>query len=297
MLPITNTESIIETFDRTFNFEVDKFPMMGPDNMATPCYGLFRSDTGEFIGGAKNSVSKDYEPHTRDDVKVMVEAAQTVFTGDHKIQCHWRDGHYVNVMPTDNHRRSVFGTKDNIFPRLIVRAGYDGKSYSGTLGMYRDACMNLIMLRLVKGITISLRHNSRLREKMDELIDDFSQLGEGWEAVNDHIDAMENRDVAMATFLDNIYPQPGDGAAGREITIHANRTKAIIQRLQRERAKIGRTNPHLVETVTGWEAYNAIQGYVQHDATRSNKAQTWDRIILASNDKAVHKAEKLALAI
>jgi hypothetical protein len=46
--------------------------------------------------------------------------------------------------------------------------------------------------------------------------------------------------------------------------------------------------------VSGWEAYNAIQGYVQHDATRHGKADEMHRIVLAANDAAVQRAERLA---
>jgi hypothetical protein len=48
--------------------------------------------------------------------------------------------------------------------------------------------------------------------------------------------------------------------------------------------------------VSAWEAYNAIQGYVQHDATRKGNPSDFARIISAANDQAVKKAESLVLA-
>jgi hypothetical protein len=55
--------------------------------------------------------------------------------------------------------------------------------------------------------------------------------------------------------------------------------------------------------VSAWEAYNAIQGHVQHDMTwrgtggdsRSASGQ-FERIIRAASNSSVKKAEKLALA-
>jgi len=48
--------------------------------------------------------------------------------------------------------------------------------------------------------------------------------------------------------------------------------------------------------VSAWEAYNAVQGYVQHDASRKGSPSDFSRIIGASRDMSVKKAETLALA-
>jgi hypothetical protein len=66
--------------------------------------------------------------------------------------------------------------------------------------------------------------------------------------------------------------------------------------LNRERISTGR--PQLTNTVSAWEAYNAIQGFVQHDAQAKQgfKGQ-FDRILRASNDANVRKAEKLVLEL
>ena len=39
------TLTVAETVAEKFNFSVDKFRLSGPDNMNTPFFGLFRSDT------------------------------------------------------------------------------------------------------------------------------------------------------------------------------------------------------------------------------------------------------------
>ena len=52
--------------------------------------------------------------------------------------------------------------------------------------------------------------------------------------------------------------------------------------------------------VSAWEAYNAVQGHARHDATRrTRKGETitsYDRVLLASKDRYVLAAEKLAVA-
>jgi hypothetical protein len=49
--------------------------------------------------------------------------------------------------------------------------------------------------------------------------------------------------------------------------------------------------------VSAWEAYNAVQGYTQHDASRKGNATNFDRILLASRDKNVRMAEELLLSV
>ena len=52
------------------------------------------------------------------------------------------------------------------------------------------------------------------------------------------------------------------------------------------------------DRVSAWEAYNAIQGYVQHDAQAKNGFKgEFDRILRAANDASVRKAEKLVLEL
>ena len=48
--------------------------------------------------------------------------------------------------------------------------------------------------------------------------------------------------------------------------------------------------------VTAWEAYNAVQGHAQHDSTRRGEVESFGRILLASRDKFVKRAEELAIA-
>ena len=225
----------------------------------------------------------------------LVESANEAFDGIGSLQCHFRDGHYVSIAPSKDERRAIFGTADNIFPRFIVNAGYDGRAFNATVGFYRDACSNLAMMRQVSGTTVSIRHNSNLREKMDDLIQTFSTLRESWATLADVAAELQTRQVRMADFLDQVYGQPNENSKN-SMTRHKNRTEAIFRRLSRERFTTGRGSMDSEFNVSAWEAYNAIQGYVQHDATRKGNPSDFARIISAANDQAVKKAESLALA-
>tara|TARA_R100000008_G_scaffold16323_1_gene8008 strand:- start:2551 stop:3477 length:927 start_codon:yes stop_codon:yes gene_type:complete len=290
-----------------FNFDVEKYPLsavMGTEVLPTDQYGLFRSDTG-YLKGVK-SVSPRYVPHTTDDVCALVDAAGEAFDGEIACNTHFRNGHYVSIQPTAEQRRSIYKDRDtdNVWPRVMINAGYDGKAFTATMGYFRDACSNLAMMRMVNGTTVSIRHTSGLRSNMDELIATFETLKNSWSTLTDVIDRLESTEVRMTDFLNQIYGQPSPeqlalaatGQAVRAVTTHQNRTEAIWKRLNKERNITGR--PAMVETVSAWEAYNAIQGFVQHDAqAKEGFKGDFDRILRASNSKEVRDAERLALEL
>ena len=289
--PVSASDKVRAAFD----FTVDKFPLSAPDGMATPWYGLFRSDSGEVVG--EGSVTSRYVAHQTEDVIALVDACESVFDEAASVKTHFRNGHYVTVAPSDDYRKSIFGSADNIFPRLIIRGGYDRSAFNVTLGIYRDACMNLAMLRSVSEAYQSIRHTSGLRFAMDELIAQFQTLKHGWNTIQSLCEGMQRADVRMVDFLREVYPEPDADAGQRAVTIHQNRTEAIFKRLSRERIKTGRPAMTGEFVVSAWEAYNAIQGYHQWDAPRREGFRgEFDRILKASQSPAVRKAEALALA-
>ena len=105
---------------------------------------------------------------------------------------------------------------------------------------------------------------------------------------------MESREVDLAEFLLAVYGTP-DEDSKRSKTIHKNRIEAIFKRVRDERWRSGR--PRMTtQTVSAWEAYNAVQGHAQHDSTRRGEVESFGRILLASRDKFVKRAEELALS-
>ena len=284
--------TVLDSVKASFPFSVDKYPLSGPDGMRTDLYGLFRSDNAEHVG---KPCSKNYVPHQSDDVVALVEAAGEAFEGIGHTKCTFRNAHHVCVSPSRDQRRAIFGTADNIFPRFMIRGGYDGRGFLATMGFYRDACDNLAMLRQVEGTSVSIRHGSGLREKMDDLIQTFSVLKQSWATLSDVITELQSRELNMPEFLDQVYGQP-DEDSKRSKTIHENRTKAIFRRMSRERFITGRGHSDGFG-VSAWEAYNAIQGYVQHDASRKGSPSDFDRVIAASNDQYVRKAEKITMEL
>jgi len=289
-----------------FNFDVDKFPLYGPDNMPTDQYGLFRSDTG-YIEGVK-SISSRYVPHSTDDVCALVEAASTMFDGEVDCQTHWNRGHYVSVAPTRDYRRSVYGTADNVFPRVVIRGGFDGKGFHGSMGYWRDACDNLAMMRKVSGCSVSIRHTSGLRDRMTELVETFNQLEQGWENTVAAAQDMQSREVILKDFIAEVYedrkPSPEElilheSKKQRTVTNYDKMLEKMFDRVVEERERTGRPNFQRGQTkvVSAWEAFNAVQGYVQHDAqSKKGFKSDFAKILRAASDPHVLAAEKIALS-
>jgi hypothetical protein len=48
--------------------------------------------------------------------------------------------------------------------------------------------------------------------------------------------------------------------------------------------------------VSAWDAFNAVQGYTQHDSIRRGNPTSFQRAMMAQSNAAVLKAEELALA-
>ena len=290
-----------------FNFSVDKFPLFGPDNMKTDQYGLFRSDTG-YIDNVK-SISGRYVPHTTDDVCALVDAASTLFDGEVECKTHWNKGHYVSVAPTKDCRKAIYGTSDNIFPRVVIRGGFDGKGFHGTMGYWRDACDNLAMMRHVAGTSVSIRHTSGLRDRMNELVSTFEQLQHGWDNLVVVAERMESQAVNFSEFVREVYADRvptaeqliiAETTKVRAVTSFENMIEKLMDRVVRERAKTGRTafQTGSSKIVSGWEAFNAVQGYVQHDASaKTGHDSNFARILRASEDRYVRNAENLVLAV
>jgi hypothetical protein len=290
--------SVSDAVRSAFPFTVDKLPLFGPENLKTPHYGLFRSDDGASVGIA---CRKGYEPHTVDDVCALVEAAASAFDGEAKTQCLFHDGHFVTVEPSTEYRRSVFGTTDNIWPRLFIRAGYDGRAFRAQLGFYRDACRNLAMIRSAgNAVTANIRHTHQLRGKLDDLRRTFAELAAGWDGVVETARAMESRPVNLAEFLRQVYPLAND-ATERTQRSAERRIESIITRIVRERRLTGRPmgdfgrNGNYV--VSAWEAFNGVQGYVQHDQSRHGRPDDYTRAAIALDDQAVSRALEMALAV
>ena len=291
-----STATLVEnkqTVREAFNFTVDKFPLGGPDGLKTNLKGLFRSDNNQHIGKV---VSTKYVPHQTEDVVLLTEAAQVAFDGNIEVKCHFNNGHYVEISPSVEYRKSIFGEKDNIFPRIMIDASYNGLAFKLILGYFRDLCKNMVMMNEVRTACVSIRHSRKLPEQMEQLIKQFSSLKEGWQSLSSMIERMENTEVNLASFMNQVYGDPKDSERGR--TIHEDRTQIIFTRLADERLRSGRPAMDRLNTkVSAWEAFNAVQGFAQHITTRKEGTTDFDKVILAAKTTEVHTAQKLALQL
>lgn len=286
-------DSVREQIAAAYPFTVDRFPLSGPDGLRTPFYGLFRSDTLAPVG---NPVRKTYEQHTVDDISALAEAAAAGFDGvPVQVSTAWRDGEVVVIAPTANYRREAFDAGDTVWPRLIISAGYGGSAFCAQLGVYRDVCRNLQIVREAgHSFSRRIRHTARLRERMPSLIDTFRELANGFDRQLETIAAMQQRQVDLGAFIAKVYPL-ANNASNRTVNSHRDRCRAIVSRIYTERQRLGRGLGSM-ELASAWEAYQGVQGYVQHTQRRHGHPSQIERALIALDEPAVARALELALA-
>ena len=265
----------------------------------TKHHGIFRRDRDGKRLCIGSAVSSKYKPHTINDVVALAQAGAQAFDGEIKIDCNWREGHYLTISPTDDYRRSIFGTDDNIFPRLIIGAGYDGKGFEGSIGVYRDACENLDIPRVTgEKFSVKLRHSSNLHEYMKETVQRFRAVASKFTKIGDMLQRMETRKVNLIAFLSEVFPELEETATEKKKSGYARRINSIVARIVKERLKTGRPeiNPQTLE-VSAYEAYNGVQGYFQWDVTRRNNPSSFDRAALSWHQSEVSGAFDLGICV
>lgn len=280
---------------KAFPFEITKLPLSGPDGQQTPFYTMFRSDNGLQIGGA---CKETFVPHTVDDVAVLTETAAAKFGGDVRLSTWWNGhGHEVIVAPRDTSFKGHVGdVKDIVWPRLHVRALYNGTAYMASLGLWRHSCDNLMMPKLVKGCSTKIYHSTNLRTRIDELNGEFQKLAGTWEASLATMNRMADVEVNMSEFIGKVFGvsvKPD----GSQTTSGARRQEAILGRLTKDRTTLDRdvNSPR----VTLWEAVNAVQSYVQHVVTRRaySDSDLTERSFVALGDGRVDRTYEVAMSL
>lgn len=287
--------SIANTIQAAFPFTVVKSPLTGPDGAKTPHFGLFRSDNFQCVG---NAVRRTYTPHQTEDIIVLVEAAAQAFGTEVGIQTYWHEGHNLTIAPTAEYRRNIFNTKDNLFPRLVVKAGYKGSCFQASLGMYRDICKNLAIVRAEGGeVSCSIRHHRCLRDRIDTVRKQFVSIVSHWDASIETFKDMDRKKVDIAKFVNDVYETHNRaGMSQRGKTMADSRMTKIVSRILRERMiKYGEYGDRNI--VTAWEAFNGVQGYMQHDTRRKAGATGISRAFDTLNNSVVTRAMDLALSV
>lgn len=287
----TEVSAITAAVREAFPFGITIQSLTGPEGIPTPHKGLFQVVDGEFgpeIGECCSSYSpkEGYIPHQTDDVAAICDAVSPLFqgkNGDPKILTRWDDGHQVLVKPSDSQRIRLFedksGEDDDIWPRLMINASLAGKAYTVRVGLYRDACKNLEMIRSVNECSVSIRHDVNLRYEMDKLIEQCACLKDGWAAMEEHVQMMSQRDINFAAFMQEILPPPERG----ESTQYRNSCETIWTRLCQESQRFGVPQPE-PEKANAWLAFNAVTYFTQHKKSRNGLRE------LGAEDVSIQRA-------
>ena len=302
----STTSTVSQQVRDAFNFGIQKLPLSGPDNLSTPVYGLFRDDTGDFVGS--NGVTKRYTPHTTEDVCALVDAcAEVVGMESCKLSTYWNNGHFVTIQPSKEYRQAVIGTKDSIWPRFILSAGFDKVAYKGSMGFWRDNCRNMQELRSLSSTHFSFRHTSSLTGKISDLISKFERLAGSWDKMLETIRNMQDTKMSFDDLIAEVYPVNEDASARQKSNRDAT-IAAIERRINNEAFDLGYASlqRHGNRTITAWQALTGVQGHYQHNATfrgiGSNRTASgyrtgMEHILRANNAPQVRQVERHVVSL
>ena len=284
-----------------FPKQILKKPLLGPNGEATGVFGLF-DEKGNFIG--RSSVTDRYIPHQfSEHVRPIIKSVLGLpGFKNAKLEANWKEGHYIRIRPDDDYRREVF-KGDSIWPQLDLWFGLGGLPARGRLPMKRDACDNLQMVRNSSEISFSIKHTKSLETRVARIQDQFHAIVANWDSVVDHCREMHAKRINLKDLLAEMFPAP-QGDAKRAVTNHNDKLNAIWSRITRESYKLNLETPSLASPMTtGWMAYNAIQGYRQHTASRkgergmSQDRKEFERSVSVLDDSTVQRAESLILSM
>ena len=292
--------NIVDQIKQKFPSSVKKVPLMVADpefprSIDTGMYGLYAYDyqSNEYVQCCPHSVSKKYRPHQLSDIIAMVESVSSVWGDVVLDKCRWRYGHHLSLTPSLEARVEI-KKNDGIFPRIIIDAPYDGV-FRASIGFYRDLCKNMAMMGSVQSTSVTIRHTARLDEHMQELIGKFSNLKLAWSSVLSACQEMENKKVSLRGVLESaLGPRPVE--EGRSLNSWVKKASKIQEIAARETYQL--TGERLIrsEQLTGWIAFNAVQGYMQHHTRRQGQPTADARAFMALNDDVVRRAEAYILA-
>lgn len=292
-IKVSSFAEVENVIDGKYNFEVKKLPLVGLDDMDSPATGfcgLFRDDNLHIVGDS--SVSSKYVPHSRNDIKALVEASRQAFDGELSVDCFWRDAHVLVVMPTRDAVAKI-GGRDTIIPRLSIYGGFAGKGFQASLGFYRVICNNLAILNQVGGVSANIRHTMGMRDKIDDLVTRFQEIKGSWDETVAAAEKMNEKKFVVRDFLADFF-KSDDVKTERGRTRMLNIVDAVMTRIIREQTDLGTYDG--LRTATGWQLFGAIHGYTQHEASRKEKDITL-RGLDTWNDASIARLERMAMGV
>lgn len=287
---ITTSNYVGNVIDNTFTREVVKMPLFGPDNMPTPHYGLCFEDAEGKDDWVSFACKKNYVPHTKQDVKDLCMAVVEGFnlTADEvKVAATFAKGrgHVVSIRPTDAYRRQVHGT-DTLIPTLVVRAYYGG-AFTASVGLKRDVCSNLMMLRNVDKTTVNLRHTRNFHDVFAETVESFRNLIAMSDNIVEAARQLNSQKMNIQDFFSDVMPADPTASKRAQDRQH-DKIGKMIRRIYKERLDLSQDDRD-PSTATLWELCNAVQGYCQHDKSRWGKQSQVERAFTALSDPQVDR--------
>lgn len=270
-------------------------------------FGCFRNDTWGKVGG---TVTKNWQAPTRSQLVQLAMAATQAFDGSEvEVQATiFQNGYSCTVKPTAEYRQEVI-KGDDLWPMLTARMNFGGTGTDNiSLGMCRDMCRNMAMIQSVESYNRRLRHSRDHGVFMQQAIEDCSELAGGFDSMVEKLREIAARKIDFNQLIGGIFEQRianaqksgrVDEAGNPKLPNQTIRALEAIQTRYNNEAKIlgldtiGATNTEM----NAWVAYNAVQGYYQHDANRRAAGNDYEQALVAAGKQEVQIAENMVLEL
>lgn len=286
------TATLSQQLHTAFPYEVERAPLYAGDGSQVQHFGLFRRpddpESERFNDCVGAAVKKGYTPHTRADLGRILDAVAEAFPedGDFRTEFTWRDGHRILIEPTRAYRKEL-ADGSQIWPVVFIDASYNGTA-SGSVGLHRDTCANLMRIDKLATSRFGIRHTARLGLAVDEVCKSFRELGKHWPQIVATAQQLDTVKVVPADMLAQIFgPKPEDNK--RAATNWEKTIGDIGYRIRTETDNFRRAP-------TAWTLFNAVQGWSQHDRRRVGELSPVDRVWRAIEDRQVAQCLDLMLA-
>jgi phage/plasmid-like protein (TIGR03299 family) len=256
-------EQTFELLERTgTNWTVNKLPLVGPDGQQTGSFGLFRNDTGNWLGttGSRYTALQNFEM-----AEMLIDACQAVGLEAAKGGV-LRYGARV-FMQARLPKVTIGDSSVERYVTLLNSHDGSGKAYAGSTHM-NMVCQNMFNRMIKEGGLSSFVHSATIRDRVQAAIRNIKMVQEQDNSIVEHL-----RRMADITITNEALVFASKGVFKR-LGIELNdkltpQRKKVIEDLHTSIGlELGRQGQTL------WGLFNGFTHYTNHVQPKRTELQT-----------------------
>lgn len=240
------------------NWKVNKEFLFDKEGKQLPAFGLFRSDTGEFI----NSVGNQFTPFQNEDCFSWVDTLLESKNGAHYVTAGaLGKGEVVWCLAKLPEKIGIKGT-DDISENYLMFVDYriQGKAAINKLTSTRVVCNNTLNIALRdKGALVRIRHNEDFQARLDNAKTVLEGIRGDIVTLDEKLNFLASKQMTKDTltkYFEFVFPNI------KESTIQQNRAEKILELYESN-------DNNAIPEIRGsaFNLVNAVTNYIDHEAS------------------------------